>query len=80
MIYPECPEKENECNWNIHHCLQEGEGADKYKATIKRADDLFKMKRWAEAKTAYEEALGYKKDDPYAISKLEIVNKNLAPK
>jgi hypothetical protein len=55
-------------------------GADKYKATIKRADDLFKMKRWAEAKTAYEEALGYKKDDAYATSKLEIVNKNLAPK
>ncbi|MBK7310697.1 MAG: hypothetical protein IPI93_07870 [Sphingobacteriaceae bacterium] len=55
-------------------------GADKYKSTIKRADELFKMKRWAEAKTSYEEALTYKKDDPYAISKLEIVNKNLAPK
>lgn len=55
-------------------------GEDKYKGTIKKADDYFKMKRWSEAKTAYEEALGYKKDDPYAKSKLEQVNKMLAPK
>ncbi len=55
-------------------------GVDKYKTAIKRADELFKMKRWSEAKTAYEEALTIKKDDPYATSKLEIVNKNLAPK
>jgi hypothetical protein len=55
-------------------------GEDKYKNTIKKADDYFKMKRWSEAKTAYEEALTYKKDDAYATSKLEIVNKNLAPK
>jgi hypothetical protein len=55
-------------------------GEDKYKETIKRADDLFKMKRWAEAKNSYEEALKYKQNDPYATSKLEQVNKNLAPK
>lgn len=55
-------------------------GADKYKTTIKRADEYFKMKRWSEAKTAYEEALKYKADDAYAKSKLEMVNKNLAPK
>ncbi|MBK7310739.1 MAG: hypothetical protein IPI93_08100 [Sphingobacteriaceae bacterium] len=50
-------------------------GANKYKETIKRADDLFKMKRWAEAKPAYEEALKYKAGDPYATSKLETVEK-----
>jgi hypothetical protein len=55
-------------------------GEDKYKNTIKKADDYFKMKRWSEAKTVYEEALTYKKDDAYAKSKLDIVNKNLAPK
>lgn len=55
-------------------------GEDKYKTTIKKADDYFKMKRWSEAKTVYEEALTYKKDDPYAKSKLEICNKNIAPK
>ncbi len=55
-------------------------GEDKYKTTIKKADDYFKMKRWSEAKTAYEEALGYKKDDPYAKGKLEQCTKNIAPK
>lgn len=55
-------------------------GEDKYKNVIKKADDYFKMKRWAEAKTAYEEALGCKKDDPYATGKIEQCNKNLAPK
>ena len=56
-------------------------GVDKYKETIKKADDYFKMKRWAEAKPVYEEALKQRPDDPYATSKLEIVNKNLnAPK
>jgi hypothetical protein len=52
-------------------------GQDNYKVAIKKADDYFKMKRWSEAKPAYEEALKYKANDPYATSKLEIVNKNL---
>ena len=55
-------------------------GADKYKATIKRADELFKMKRWAEAKTAYEEALKYKAADPYATGKLAEIEKLTVPK
>ena len=50
-------------------------GADKYKATMKRADELFKMKRYAEAKPIYEEALKQKPNDPAAISKLEQIEK-----
>ncbi|MBI3519450.1 MAG: hypothetical protein HY062_08860 [Bacteroidetes bacterium] len=45
-------------------------GVDKYKATIKRADELFKMKRYSEAKPIYEEALKQKANDVYATSKL----------
>ncbi len=54
-------------------------GADKYKENIKKGDEYFKMKRWAEAKKAYEEALKSKADDAYAKQKLEQVNKNLNP-
>ncbi len=52
-------------------------GANKYKETIKKADEYFKMKRWSEAKTAYEEALKQKADDPYATSRLAEVEKQL---
>jgi colicin import membrane protein len=55
-------------------------GADKYKETIKKADGYFKMKRWAEAKTAYEEALKLKNGDPYSTGKLAEVEKLSAPK
>ena len=37
---------------------------------MKRADELFKMKRYAEAKPVYEEALKFKENDPYATNKL----------
>jgi len=50
-------------------------GSDKYKATIKRADELFKMKRYAEAKPMYEEALKQKANDPYATNKLAEIEK-----
>ena len=50
-------------------------GADKYKATIKRADELFKMKRYAEAKPMYEEALKQKPNDVYATNKLAEIEK-----
>lgn len=52
-------------------------GADKYKEALKKAEGYYKMKRWAEAKTAYEEVLKVKAGDPYATSKLEEVNKLL---
>ena len=50
-------------------------GADKYKATIKRADELFKMKRYTEAKPMYEDALKQKPNDVYATNKLEEILK-----
>lgn len=50
-------------------------GADKYKGTIKRADELFKMKRYAEAKPMYEEALKQKPNDAYATNKLAEIEK-----
>ncbi|MBA3664248.1 MAG: hypothetical protein H0W61_08575 [Bacteroidetes bacterium] len=53
-------------------------GANKYKETITKADNFFKTKRYAEAKSAYQEALTYKAGDTYATSKIEQVNKLLA--
>ena len=50
-------------------------GADKYNATIKRADELFKMKRYSEAKPMYEEALKQKPNDPAATNKLAEIEK-----
>lgn len=50
-------------------------GADKYKATIKRAGELFKMKRYAEAKPMYEEALKQKPNDSFATNKLAEIEK-----
>jgi len=38
------------------------------------------MKRYDEAKTAYEEALQIKPDDAYAKGKLEQISKLLPPK
>ncbi|MBP7810147.1 MAG: hypothetical protein KA163_12695 [Bacteroidia bacterium] len=52
-------------------------GANKYKEYLSKAEGLYKMKRWAEAKTAYENVLKEKPGDPYATSKLEEVNKML---
>lgn len=52
-------------------------GANKYKDEIAKADGYMKMKRYAEAKASYEEALKIKPDDTYAISKLEAIAKIL---
>jgi hypothetical protein len=54
-------------------------GANKYKDAITKADGYLKMKRYTEAKTAYEEALLAKPNDSYALSKLEVVKKALNP-
>ncbi len=51
---------------------------NKYKDAINKADGFFKMKRWAEAKPAYEEVLKIKPDDAYATAKLAEVNKFLS--
>ena len=55
-------------------------GLEKYKAIIKNADGLMKMKRYIEAKKEYNEALKYKTNDPYATSKLAEIEKLIAPK
>lgn len=50
-------------------------GANKYKDAITKAYGYFKMKRYAEAKAAYEEALAIKPNDPYAAGKIEAISK-----
>ena len=42
-----------------------------YLEKIKRGNELFKMKRYAEAKPVYEEALKFKPNDPTATKRLE---------
>jgi len=53
-------------------------GANKYKEALTKAEGFFKMKRYAEAKTAYEDVLKIKPGDVYATNKLAEVNKFLA--
>ncbi len=55
-------------------------GGNKYKEIVKRADDLFKTKRYEEAKPAYEEALKLKPDDAHATARLEAIAKLLPAK
>lgn len=55
-------------------------GANPYKDAITKADGFLKMKRYSEAKAAYEEALKAKPDDPYATKKLAEVISALGPK
>lgn len=62
------------------HHIPQPLGADKYKDCIKAADELFKMKRYAEAKKKYEEALTYKANDTYATSRLTEIAAKLQPK
>ena len=52
-------------------------GLDKYKEAIKRADELFKMKRFSEAKMNYEDALVAKASDSYAKGRLVEIEKLL---
>ena len=58
-----------------HAVLQSIGGENKYRENIKRGDELFKMKRYAEAKPVYEEALKIKANDPYATNKLAEIEK-----
>lgn len=53
-------------------------GANEYKDALTKAEGYFKMKRWSEAKTAYENVLKIKPGDVYATGKLTEVNKFLA--
>lgn len=56
---------------NTKHGIYNVLGADKYRENIKKADEFYRMKRWSEAKTAYQEALKAKPEDAYAKSRLE---------
>lgn len=53
-------------------------GANKYKEALNKAEGFFKMKRYAEAKNAYQEVLKIKPGDVYATNKLAEVNKLLS--
>jgi hypothetical protein len=54
--------------------------AEKYKEKVKDGDGYFKMKRYKEAKSSYEEALKYKPNDVYTTSKLSEIEKLSVPK
>ena len=55
-------------------------GANKYKEHFSRGNELFKQKRYSEAKTSYEEALKSKPDDAAAKAKLAEIEKLNGPK
>ncbi|MCZ8286118.1 MAG: hypothetical protein O9353_11755, partial [Bacteroidia bacterium] len=59
------------------HSIAPTLGGDKYKEAISKADGLFKMKRYKEAKTSYEDALIVKAGDSYAKGKLAEIEKLL---
>ena len=54
--------------------------ADGYKNEVAKGNSLFNDKRFKEAKTAFEEALKSKPNDPYALEKIAECNKALSPK
>jgi hypothetical protein len=55
-------------------------GKNIYKETITKADGYFKMKRYAEAKTEYENALKIKADDLYSKNRIDEIVKLTNPK
>lgn len=65
---------------NSNHSIAHPIGKDLHKESVKKADDFFKMKRYSEAKTEYENALSIKSDDAYSKNKLDEIAKLLAPK
>lgn len=66
---------------NSDHAIPQVIGAaEKYRERIKAADELFKRKRYDEAKEIYNEALMYKDKDPYATNKIAECDKLKAPK
>ncbi len=52
-------------------------GQNKYKEALNKAEGYFKMKRYSEAKPAYEEVLKIKPDDAYSKNKLAEIEKLL---
>ena len=64
----------------VNHSIPQVLGANKYKETIIKADGYMKMKRYQEAKVAYEEALTFKGNDIYATNKLTELEKLIIKK
>jgi hypothetical protein len=62
------------------HRIPQVIGANKYKEQLSKAEGYFKMKRWTEAKAAYNELLKLKPGDPHATKRLEEIAKLSAPK
>jgi hypothetical protein len=50
----------------------------KYQATIAKADNSFNTNQFTDATTSYQEALTYKKNDPYATRRLKEIEQKLA--
>lgn len=71
---------EMDATGNKHRPVRKMIGTDLYKAHMLKANDLFKHKRYEEAKPVYEEALEVKPDDPIAKTKLAEIEKLLKAK
>ena len=72
----ESPIKKGNSNYSMPNPI----GKDVHKETVTKADGLYKMKRFKEAKIEYENALKLKPADAYSKNKLEEIAKILAPK
>ena len=77
----EAAEKEaNEKRGEAKHTIAAPLGKNLHKEAVTKADGYFKMKRYAEAKTAYEEALKIKPTDAYSTNKLADIEKIIGSK
>ena len=74
------PQENSGAEGSKHHNVRTVIGEDKYKVTVKKADEYLKMKRYKEAKDTYNEALGLKPNDKYASSKLAEIEKKTSGK
>ena len=74
-------EKEaNEKRGEAKHTIAATLGKDMHKEAVTKADGYFKMKRYTEAKTEYENALKIKPDDLYSKNRINEISKLTSPK
>lgn len=66
------------CDKNIGDAAMAAAGEQKYKELIAQADKLFAASNWAEAKTAYQQALSLKTTEKYPKDQIEKCDKNSA--
>ena len=74
------PQENSGAEGSKHHNVRTVIGEDKYKVTVKKADEYLKMKRYKEAKDTYNEALEIKPNDKYATAKLAEIEKKTSGK